>query len=82
MLDLHLPREKNDADLTFKEFIGPALINIITKKYEQSLKVFLLYGIIIIILHWGLFWILNYMDIEERKSYNRIVPTIGWLGIG
>ena len=25
---------------------------------------------------------LNYMDIVDRKSKNRIVHTIGWLGIG
>ena len=33
-------------------------------------------------LHWALFWILNYMNIEERKSKNRIVPTIGWVDAG
>ena len=44
---------------------------------------FFLYGIIcpvtqfIIILHWGLFWILNYMDIIDWKPENRIVPTSG-----
>ena len=27
------------------------------------------------------FWILNYMDIEERKSENKIFPTIGRLGV-
>ena len=72
MLDLHLQTKKPSAE-----------INIIPKKYESFLKVFLLYRIVcsvflfIIILHRALFYILNYVDIEETKSYNRIVPTIG-----
>ena len=52
-------------------------------------KVFILYGVIcsaiyfiISILHWALFRILNYMDIVDKRSENRIVPTIGRLGVG
>ena len=41
-----------------------------------------LFALYIIILHWAFFWILNYMDIVERKSENKIIPTIGWLGVG
>ena len=29
-----------------------------------------------------LYWIFNYMDIEERKSQIKIFLTIGWLGVG
>ena len=28
------------------------------------------------------FCILNYMGIVERKSENRVIPTISWFGIG
>ena len=35
-----------------------------------------------ILFYIDLFWILNYVDIVERKSENRIVPIIGWLGVG
>ena len=48
----------------------------------EVLFIIIIIIIIIIILQWVHFWILNYMDTVERKSKNRIVPTIDWLSVG
>ena len=46
------------------------------------MELFALYFNLLLLFYIELYWILNYMDIVERKSENRILSTIGWLGIG
>ena len=45
------------------------------------MELFALQFILLLLFYIKLYWILNYMDIVDRKSKNRIVIPIGWIGI-